>query len=513
METGGLIDQAKLAAEKTANSIYDEEASIANLTAYLNEQLGGGIIENPNTNEVEDPNPPEEPFEPVQTPEPEGGGTEMEDMTNGIIEIKWLEGNTNKVTDEPNPPAIKTSGLPAGTTMEQVVFDEGSQDWIPGTEYSYVPGTGSNDNNASHWANARVTQQINGQNVDSYFVWIPRYAYRIIYFDSVDSKKAYQEGTLTEEEAKENGQIIGYSDSRGIVDAEGKKIEEVTSESNSPKTMVSEDYFMTHPAFMDGTSTGFENGEWNEELTGIWIGKYEASSVEGNGDTEEGDNVTTKHVKVQPGVSSWRYIRIGTCYTVSQNYAPELKSHMLKNSEWGAVAYLTESKYGRNGTEVSINNNGSTFYTGGEAEKAYTTAENVLQSSTGNVYGIYDLSGNAYEYVASYYKDGDFSYANSTFTNGTSDEFSTAYTRDDESSAYKYGDATYETSGWHGDSAIFVFSNYPFFVRGGYYFVGSDAGVFYFYFDKRQHLQPPLISPLPSSVMCNLLSEQKINFF
>ena len=41
---GGLIDQAKLAAEKTANSIYDEEASLANLAAYLNEELGGGEI-------------------------------------------------------------------------------------------------------------------------------------------------------------------------------------------------------------------------------------------------------------------------------------------------------------------------------------------------------------------------------------------------------------------------------------------------------------------------------------
>ena len=50
---GGLIDQAKLAAEKTANSIYDEEASIANLTAYLNEELGGSEILPP-----EDTEPP-----------------------------------------------------------------------------------------------------------------------------------------------------------------------------------------------------------------------------------------------------------------------------------------------------------------------------------------------------------------------------------------------------------------------------------------------------------------------
>ena len=52
---GGLIDQAKLAAEKTANSIYDEEASLANLTAYLNEQLGGGEIAPPDIPEDTEP--------------------------------------------------------------------------------------------------------------------------------------------------------------------------------------------------------------------------------------------------------------------------------------------------------------------------------------------------------------------------------------------------------------------------------------------------------------------------
>ena len=501
---GGLIDQAKLAAEKTANSIYDEEASLANLTAYLNEQLGG--VQNPNTNEIEDPNPPEEPFEPVPTPEPEGGGTAMSNMKNGVIEIKWLEGNTNKVASEPNPPAIKTSGLPEGTTMEQVVFDEASQEWIPGTEYSYVPGTGSNDNNASEWANARVTQQINGENVESYFVWIPRYAYRIIYFDSAESKKAYQEGTLTEEEAKGNGKIIGYSDSRGIVDAQGKKIESVTSESNSPKTMVSEDYFMTHPAFMDGTSTGFENGEWNEELTGIWIGKYEASSVEGNSDSTA-DNITTKHVKVQPGVSSWRYIQIGNCYTVSKNYAPELKSHMLKNSEWGVIVYLTESKYGRNGTEIGFSDQG--YITGGGEGNAYIE-NNQNQSTTGNVYGIYDMRGGAAEYVASYYNGSD---ANTTrigygdpfaSIGGTSDEYSTVYNSSGSgpssaSANYKYGDATYETSVWHGDSASFVYSYVPFFPRGGSCSNNaSGAGVFYFGSGIRQRPSATAVAPAHS---------------
>ena len=195
-----------------------------------------------------------------------------------------------------------------------------------------------------------------------------------------------------------NGQIIGYSDSRGIVDAQGKKIDGVAS---TTKTMVSSDYFMVHPAFTDGTSTGYENGEWREEIEGIWIGKYETSG-------------STTELKVEPGVSSLRSQTIGTFYTAGREYADELNSHMLKNSEWGAVAYLTESKYGRNGHEITINNNGTTYYTGG-AGNAYTTNENVLQSTTGNVYGVYDLSGNAWEYVAGYYNEGTTLNYGSTF--------------------------------------------------------------------------------------------------
>ena len=164
----------------------------------------------------------------------------------------------------------------------------------------------------------------------------------------------------------------------------------------------------------------------------------------------------------------------------------------------------TERKFGFNQNFNCI--------TGGGTEKAYI--ENKEQSTTGNVYGIYDIRGGASEYVASYYKDGNFSNANSTFTNGTSDEYSTAYTGDDASSAYKYGDATYETSGWHEDYAGFVDSSDPFFRHGGCYSnFASAAGVFFFSTYDRQQQRRQLIPCWPSSVMCNLLSEQKINFF
>ncbi len=197
----------------------------------------------------------------------------------------------------------------------------------------------------------------------------------------------------------------------------------------------------------------------------------------GNSHSTSGDNTTEKTVKVQPGVRSWRYITIGNMYTVSRNYAEELNSHMLKNSEWGAVAYLTESTYGRNGTEIGFNQN-SSFLTGGGAENAYIET-NQNQSSTGNVYGIYDLRGGAWTYVAVYLKGG--SLGNGAFANGTSDEYSTVYNSNVEETGYKYGDATYETHGWHQDGADFVDSDSSFFNRGGSYYISAEnTGVFYF---------------------------------
>ena len=537
---GGLIDQAKLAAEKTANSIYDEEASIANLTAYLNEQLGGGEIAPPDIPEDTEPPVISSFTETEVTANSITVATTASDNSNGALKYEYRKGNEAfteggttyqftgltadteytlevKVTDGAGLSDTETitvrTPLPAdgsfnsekgvntpniGANMELVVFDEGTSEWKKdetNSGYSYIDTSESGKENKSEWANAKVTTQVNGENVESYFVWIPRYAYKINGKNDIDIK--FIKGTGTE--AADGVTTCKYAD--------------------DPTLNTSTDYII-HPAFTTNADLG---GGWDEELPGIWIGKYEASSVEGNSDSDA-DNVTTKHVKVQPGVSSWRYIQIGNMYTVSKNYAPDLKSHMLKNSEWGAVAYLTESKYGRNGTEVSINNNGTTYYTGGGAEKAYITAENVLQSSTGNVYGIYDLVGNAYEYVASYYNGSD---ANTTYIGygdpfasigGTSDEYSTVYNSSGYDSAsasanYKYGDATYETSGWNGDLAYFVRSSSPFFQRGGYCGGASGAGVFCFNSSFRRQRLLLLISPLPSSVMCNLLSEQKINFF
>ena len=84
----------------------------------------------------------------------------------------------------------------------------------------------------------------------------------------------------------------------------------------------------------------------------------------------------------------------------------EVDTHMSKNNEWGAVAYLTQSIYGRctgstSCTEVGINNNNN-YKTGygapagsgtGDFNEAYNTTRGKDASTTNNIYGIYDMSG------------------------------------------------------------------------------------------------------------------------
>ena len=401
----GLIMQAQKAKDMTANSIVAEQEGMNSvLSEYLN-VMG-------DESEITPPEPPDEPVTPpVETPPTDG---------------------TFSAEEGVNTPNI-------GPNMELVIFNDAENTWEedPTKEaYSYND-TETEGANSSEWANAKVT--IDG--IDSYFVWIPRYAYKINGTNDIDIKFLQGTGNLATD-----GTVCKYAD--------------------DPTLDTTTDYII-HPAFTAnadlGGGFGNNNGTNDNGISGIWIGKYETARSDSEGET----------LKVQPNVTSFRSVSIANMYTYSLAYAPSLESHMLKNSEWGAVAYLTESKYGRNGTEVTINNNGTTYYTGGGADNAYIT--NTTQSSTGNVYGIYDLSGNACEYVAAAYSN-----RSEIGTTNGSTKYATVYDGTDVNTNYKYGDATYETSGWHSDNAYFVNSSSPFFARGGVSFNGSDAGVFSF---------------------------------
>ena len=439
----------------------------------------------------------------------------------GTIEVIWLNDNTNTVSGTPNEPNMYSG-------FEKVAWRDNGTEFTPTQnsewfEYKSISGTG--DNTTSKWANAKNTAD------GSYFVWIPRFAYRIIYWDS---------------ESRNN--IVGYFDGRGMVDVSGNVVtknvnsenKQITLDSGVNTVIQNGIKYIVHPAFDDSPN----NGGWKNKISGIWVAKYEMSREDydssstswkpttvssGGGNTEiTSSNNTIIRTVSKPNVTSWRNIRIGYCYTNSYNYDRTKESHLMKNSEWGAVAYLTHSQYGRNGKEISVNQCGyitgagrgtgtntiynSTYAVDSETKLPPTDQQfngeiGKASSSTGNLYGIYDLSGGAWEYVASFNKLGNSSYvAGDSYgikmtenakdgSDYTSNEYVTVYSNATDTNTGtllynvgKVGDATkeaYKGSGsgkWFGDYTYFANLDHPFFRRGAAIGSNSYAGVFSSYY-------------------------------
>src|SRR5574344_1055016 len=315
------------------------------------------------------------------------------------------------------------------------------------------------------YKSATAGSSITLSDVLGYFVWIPRYKYAIT------------EGT--------GSRLINV-------------VFENKNTAKSTGTAVGTDY-LTHPGFTFGT----------EELNGFWFAKFETT----------GDATTPT---VLPSVASLRFQNVSTQFTTSQKFNSttylngSADSHMVMNKEWGAVAYLVNSIYGRcvgaTCTEVSINNSSSyiTGSSGGNPDAsqsdtvyAYNTTNGFLATTTGNITGIYDMSGGAWEYVMGDLLDGTNkprSGYNSSYNSGYTGTLydNTTYTgiAFPDSKYYQtysgttattgcnggicYGDALSETVGWNDDYAYYVNSSCPWFTRGGIYGHGSGAGVFAF---------------------------------
>ena len=376
----------------------------------------------------------------------------------------------------------------------------------------------------STYQNATPGTTISTSDILAFYVWIPRYKYKVWNI----SKQAGAESTYAYNAKTEGIDIVFEvgTGSTGTINCEynynvdsangGVDLSTTTAETCTG----SNGQYYTHPAFTFG----------NDELRGFWISKYEISSSNPTA-TDGGGNVTNLTVRSLPNVNSWRSNALSNFSTVIQNMQTSSNiyglstsrintdSHMLTNFEWGAVAYLTNSKYGRctdgSCTEVTINNC-SNFITGigantvsaGSSSTTCTTAANQyngtygkLASTTGNITGVYDMSGGSWEYVMgniskvttgyTFYPSSS-SFSSSWYTTDTA-KYVTTYAYDtvyNNQKAYnrgRLGDATAEillsastSGGWYGDYAYFPYSSSAWFYRGGDYSHGSYAGVFYF---------------------------------
>ncbi len=333
------------------------------------------------------------------------------------------------------PVVIITNGAPSdvkyvgavGGKVEKADIIDTSSPW-----YSYKD---------KKWANAVILKdgatdtyqpgdEIPESEIESYFVWIPRYKYKL-----KNDEETYNTYTTVNSGGTNLTNVSSfYSTIQGNKgETEVFDIQFETKDKGVYKEST-KDKYLTHPAFVAFDSNGF------------WVGKFETGYNQNNSNDNVTPDVTkwnttgaqrnennSSKVIIKPNVYSWRGIQVANAFYTAYNYQRELESHMMKNTEWGAVAYLTQSKYGRckdnKCTEVRINNSGS-YITGMSATLeptcGYTgsnetcnwyggpTALNVLasgnikgyyltasqeSSTTGNYSGIYDMSGGSWEYV------------------------------------------------------------------------------------------------------------------
>ena len=384
-----------------------------------------------------------------------------------------IEATVGKIEKKPNAPILASN-------MISVYYDETVKTWKkadlanPNNTYKwydYNNGMWANavtvtSSSRSKYLNASIGTVISMNDITTMWVWIPR-------FNAVTPSN-YNGGTKT---------------SPGAIDVTFVKPNETAID-----------------AFTFG----------DKELSGFWYGKFEIGGTLASSCTNETCNVS--NIVVKPNASSLRNQKVSSFFYASRSMeqtrnsfgfvSSEVDTHMSKNNEWGAVAYLTQSIYGRcinsiTCTEIGINNN-SSFITGYGAPAGsqynvtngtYNTTLGKDASTTGTIYGIYDMSGGAFEYVMGVLADlngkprsGDSSSQNSGFT-GVLNDGRTTYTGiafpDSKYynlyTGYYKGHALTETQRWYSDSAYFVGGGNPWFARGDYYRNNASAGAFCFW--------------------------------
>ena len=343
------------------------------------------------------------------------------------------------------------------------------------------------DYDKKEWANAVVLNSDVNKNVGDtiaetdialWYVWIPRYTYTVFNgnngsVDPLEIQIKFENGTNS------NGTVECVD----TVSGSGTSSEVCTDSTNG--SVINNVSTYTHPAFTFG----------GQELTGFWVGKFEISG-------------STSQITIKPNVSSLRNNNLATFFTAIQNmntiYSLNGDSHVIKNMEWGAVAYLSHSKYGTctNGECVEVGTNNNSSYTTGCGATTKSSASSicneynskigVLASTTQTVYGIYDMNGGAYELVMGNMvsNSGNFNSNSSGFTNVIDEKYYDDYTYSYDYRIYqlgKLGDATKESlkefgshvgGGWYDEYVDFPYNGYFWFLRSGYYYNTSISGIF-----------------------------------
>ena len=433
--------------------------------------------------------------------------------SNGGLYNKKLTFPSGKKIVEGIIPVVDTEA-----NMIKVIWNESSSSWVKADNHNWY------DYDFGKWANAvTVTTASRSKyqsatsgtaipmsDIETMWVYIPRYSYTI---GSEDGDAYYGK----------QGVYLNNAPTKALPgEIDVKFIKKSEKELGSAKYKVAErrSGWRTPDGFTFGT----------EEISGMWVGKFETSSSNPSAQYG-GGNVTNLDAMIKPNVPSWRNIQVANIAEVGINMMKNnnrygfnnkvMDSHAMKNSEWALPAYLSQSKYGKIGNKnyTGVNkeiyqskssegitgcsygspSNGATDY--GCQYTYEKSLEGTGSSTTGTIYGIYDMSGGAWEYMMGDYApkgekySGWHSTSNSGYTgllqDGTTftgkdfleDKYYDFYTSSNLLTACNekacISQALNEAAGWYGDYTYLATAQYPWLVRGGFFRNNSDAGIFY----------------------------------
>ena len=517
---------------------------------------------------------------------------EQDDIEEVLSTLDDYEGGSLEgLTKEQKVKYVNSPRLLTG--MKKIMFKDPTND-----TKGDVLKSGDAEFEEDSWYNYDDKKWANAETQDgSMWVWIPRFAYKIVSQPS-DAK--------TEGGEIEIKFLIGTTDK--YFDESGN--EQTAKRVTESGADTSKDFYV-HPAFTNEKAVDFKNGGWDKELRGIWVAKFEAGYAQGNnnaavhatkltysqstvwggaketeggtsdgsvtarnwldGEYKEANKMQIKYPVFMGTTYSMNYINHNDAFLLAKEISASgnpyglstaADSHMMKDSEWGAVAYLSQSKYGL-GKENNIYINNITLNGGGQkrtsstgktgAESVYamtglttgssdntqsvvekekieetinqinnvskniaTTNNSIYTweqqkgigaSSTGTIYGIYDLSGGLWERTAAYVANNhdNLNIYGASLTDSKKAVKGTKYTMVyengqestsviDDASKKNYeknksvlGNAIGETStegtgstSWYGDYSYFVGLYSPFSIRGGAWGHGAGAGLFCF---------------------------------
>ncbi len=450
------------------------------------------------------------------------------DSSSGtVIPVSQTKPNAPVLNDGMIPVYYEERGTTDGVWKKA---DENNKDniWYDYDHQKWANAVTVTESSRNHYKNeVEVGEEVSMDDINTMWVWIPRYSYTI-------QGKYGRGGT--------SAALPGAIDIKFLSKSDSAESGTANYTGNEQKN------WRTPDAFNFGGTT----------QDGIWVGKFEIAGTLDSQDACVDENCNVKNLSIKPGVASLRYQRVSSFFYAARSMQKDKETfgftdsgdlHMIKNDEWGAVAYLSQSKYGKHGNPdysgryEEIYQNKSAEYITGNSNGAPSQSETAPKqhaynnltklgegqgqagpgaSTTGNVYGVYDMSGGAWEYVMgvlSYYEDpylpmsGNSTTSNSGFTGKVYEnneytnfinEPALPFPKEKYYNLYKvgttadtmpktsdlnnslkacngricYGQALSETLGWYDDYNGFVSNDGPWSVRGCGRSYATDAGIF-----------------------------------